>query len=127
MAQTAPREGEGWLLYSAVILGIMGIVRIFDGLWAFKYDDDFPQIQTILFEKDLATYGWIWIILGVLLLVAAFGIVARNQFARWFGVLVASLSAIGAMTWIPYQPVWAFVHVTLAVLVIWGLLVHGER
>ena len=36
-------EGLGWLFFAGTILGIAGIMRIFDSLWAFRYDGVVPD------------------------------------------------------------------------------------
>jgi len=43
---------------------------------------------------NLRTWGWSTLILGALQLLAAAGVVAGNQLARWFGVAVLGLNAI---------------------------------
>ena len=54
---------------------------------------------------SLRTWGWITLIIGVLQLLAAAGVVAGNQWARWFGVVVLGLSAIDQMFFISRLPV----------------------
>jgi hypothetical protein len=34
---TIDEEGEGWLIFAAVVLGVAGIMRVFDAIWAFRY------------------------------------------------------------------------------------------
>ena len=60
-------------------------------------------------------------------LVAGFGIFARNQLARWFGVAVAAVNLIAALTSIEAYPFWALVVVGIDVLVIYGLAAYGDR
>ena len=52
---------------------------------------------------------------------AGFGILARNQLARWFGVAVAAVTLIAALTSHETYPFWALVIVGIDVLVIYGL------
>jgi hypothetical protein len=58
---------------------------------------------------------------------AGFGIFARNQRARWFGVAVAAVNLIAALTSIEAYPFWALVIVGIDVLVIYGLAAYGDR
>ena len=37
---TGTPRGAGWLAFASTMLFISGGMKIFDGLWAFKYDDD---------------------------------------------------------------------------------------
>ncbi len=36
-------KGEGWLIFAAVVLGVAGIMRVFDAIWAFRYHGVLPQ------------------------------------------------------------------------------------
>ena len=121
-------EGGGWLLFAATILGIAGIMRIFDGIWAFRYDGVVPdELESALLGKSLSTYGWAWIIVGVVLILSSFAILNRSQFARWIGIFAGGLLAITAIWWIPYYPVWSLLYVLIGVLVIYALAVYGSR
>ena len=76
---------------------------------------------------ELRTWGWIVLIIGALQVLAGFGIFARNQFARWFGVAVAAVNLIAALTSISAYPFWALVIIGIDVLVIYGLAAYGDR
>jgi hypothetical protein len=120
--------GTGWLWFAATILAVTGVMRILDAIWAFKYDDDIPEgVQTIIFEDDLAAWGWVWLILGVLLIVAAVGVVGGSEWARWFGLVVAGLGSIVAFSQVYFQPWAALIGVMLSILVMYALAVYGGR
>jgi hypothetical protein len=122
------RAGTGWLTFAAVMLLLSGIFKIFDALWAFKYDDEVSQeVQTIVFEGDLQTYGWVWLVIGVLLVAAGLSVLSGAEWARWVGIIAASIAALTYMPWIYFQPFWALVSIFMAVSVIYGLAVYGGR
>ena len=100
------RTGEGWLLFSAIILVTGGVMRIFDAFWAFDKDDEVGDASSaVLFDGDLGAYGWLLLLMGLLLIAAGFGVLSGAQWARWFGIVVASLAAISSMLWIWVYPV----------------------
>jgi hypothetical protein len=76
---------------------------------------------------NLRTWGWITLILGALQLLAAAGVVAGNQFARWFAVAVLGLNAIDQMFFIPAYPFWSLVIITVDVVALYGLCAYGSR
>jgi hypothetical protein len=122
------RRGEGWLLFSAVVLITGGVMRVIDALWAFDKDDEVGErLQVLLWDDNLAAYGWLWLIVGVLLIVAGFGVMTGSQMARWFGIVMASLAAISAMLWIYAFPIWSLLSVLVAVMVIYALTTYGGR
>jgi hypothetical protein len=114
------------LSFAAALLVVSGIFKILDALWAFKYDDDVSdEVQTVLFENDLASWGWVWLGVGIILILAGFAVVSGSQWARWVGIVAASLAAISFLPWIYYKPLWTILSVTLAVLVIYALAAYG--
>lgn len=123
-----PRQGAGWLLFASVILMMAGVMRIIDALWAFDKDDEIGEnLQVILFDDDLASYGWMWLIIGILLLVAGFGVLSGSGLARWFGIFMAAIAAISSMLWIYEFPIWSLVSTAIAVMVIYALAAFGGR
>jgi hypothetical protein len=123
---------SGWLIFSAVVLIIAGIMRIFDAIWAFRYDGPVANnLHDAVFGHSLTTYGWIWLIVGILLMVAGFVVLSPTpsisvDVARWFGIVASAIAAITAVTWVPYYPFWAFIYIAIAVVVIYGLAAREE-
>jgi hypothetical protein len=104
------------------------VFKILDALWAFKYDDEVSEeVQTVLFENDLESWGWVWLVVGIVLILAGFAVVSGAQWARWVGIVTASIAAIVFLPWIYYEPLWTILSVTLAVLVIYALATYGGR
>lgn len=119
--------GEGWLLFAALVMVTGGIIRVFDALWAFDRDDELVgEIDAVWFGDNLAFYGWLWLVVGILLICAGFGVLARVQWARWFGIGMAVISAVTSMLWIYAFPIWALVGVVISFAVIYGLATYGE-
>ena len=118
------REGSGWLVYSGVMLIIVGVVSVFDAIWAFRYSDTVADL--IFFENDLAVWGWIWLIIGIVLISAGAQVFNRAQWARWLGVVAASVAIVSNVSWAQIQPTASLIGVVLASLVLYGLIAHGE-
>ena len=125
---TAAPAGEGWLFFAGTVLGLAGIMRIFDGIWALSYDGAIPEgLQDAVLGSDLDTYGWLWIAAGVLLILVSFGVIARSQLARWIGYLGAVVLGVSATFWLPYYPVWSLIYIAIAVMVFYALARYGGR
>lgn len=118
-------QGAGWMLFASVIMITGGIMRLLDAFWAFDRDDDL--ISETLFFDDLNTWGWVWLVVGALLVVAGFAVLAGSEWARWFGIVIAAFGGISAMTWIYAYPIWSLVNVLIAALVIYALTTYGGR
>ncbi|HEX4161752.1 MAG TPA: hypothetical protein VHZ05_04605 [Acidimicrobiales bacterium] len=121
-------DGKGWLVFSALVLGVAGIMRIFDGIWAFRYKGALPEnLQNALLGTTLKNYGWLWLIVGILLILCALGVMARSQISRWIGVFAGAVLAISAIWWMPYYPIWSLAYIGIGIFVIYGLVVYGGR
>lgn len=120
--------GSGWLAFAAALLVTSGVFKVFDALWAFKYDDEIAEpVQTILFEDDLAAWGWVWLIVGTILILAGFSVVSGAEWARWVGIIAALIASVFFTPWIYFQPLWTILSVSLCVMVIYALATYGGR
>ena len=62
--------GFGWMFFAGTILGMAGIMRLFDALWAFRYDGVIPdELEGAVLGTSLTTYGWVWLVIGCVLIV----------------------------------------------------------
>ena len=120
--------GEGWLFFAGTMLGIAGLMRIIDAVWAFHYNGVLPEnLKDGLFGSNLNNYGWAWLIVGVILVLSSYLVLTRSQLARWIGYIAAVIGALSAMTWMPYYPIWSLTYVALAVLTFYALARYGGR
>jgi hypothetical protein len=121
-------RGEGWILFAGIVLGVAGIMRIFDAIWAFRYKGVVPSnLQAAIFGHSLKTYGWVYLIVGIILILCAFAVFSRSQIARWVGIAAGAIGAISAVWWMPYYPIWSLTYVALGALVIYALAAYGGR
>ena len=96
------------------------------GLIAIINDEFYVITQNCILELDTSTWGWIHLIVGVIVLVAGFGLFTAKTWARTVGVIIAVLSAIVAFMWLPYYPVWGVIFIVVSIAIIWALTVHGH-
>jgi hypothetical protein len=125
------REVGGWTIgfaiFAGVILGLAGIFQALAGLAAI-IDDQFFVVGThYAYELDVTAWGWIHLIYGVILVAAGYGVFQGATWARVVGITLAAIGAIGNFFFIPYEPVWAILLITLDVLVIAALSAYGAR
>ena len=116
----------GWLLFAAIMIAIAGVLNVIYGIAAIG-DSRFFVEDTRYILSGLNTWGWITMFIGVLQLVACVSIVRGGEFGRWFGIVVASLSAIGALLALPGYPFWSLAIFAVDILIIYGLAAYGGR
>jgi hypothetical protein len=117
-------RGGGWITFAAVMLGLGGTFAVLEGILAIANSRVYTGHQTFVFS-NLNTWGWIVLLLGVCMLLAAFGLFSGSELARWFGVFVASINAIGQLYYVPAYPFWALTMFTVDLLIIYGLVAYA--
>jgi hypothetical protein len=121
---SAEPKGAGWVLFSAIMLGFAGVWNIIAGILAIDSSKVYTAAATYVFS-DLNTWGWIILALGALSVLAAFTLMTGSELARWFGIAVAGLSAIGQLMFVHANPWWSMAVFAIDVLIIYGLAMYA--
>jgi hypothetical protein len=125
---TMDERGDGWIVFAAVVLGVAGVMRVFDAIWAFRYHGVLPEnLENAIFGHSLRTYAWIYVFVAAILILCAFAVLQRSQIARWVGVVAGAIAAISAVWWMPYYPIWSLTYIGLGIAVIYALVAYGGR
>jgi hypothetical protein len=120
------RRGGGLLVFSAIVLGVAGIMRIFDAIWAFRYHGVLPQhLEGAIFGTSLKTYGWVYLIVAAVLILCALLVLQGSQLGRWVGMFAAAIGCISAIWWMPYYPIWSLTYIAICAVVIYALAAYG--
>lgn len=121
-------RGQGWVIFAGIVLLAAGVMRFFDAIWAFSYHGTVPQnLQNAIFGHSLSTYGWLWLVVSIILFLSGLAVMIGSQLGRWVGVAAGAIGAVSAIWWMPYYPIWSLTYVTLGILVIYALLAYGQR
>ena len=122
----APSRWTGLVVFAAFMMWLLGFFQAIAGLAAIV-NDDYYKVATarLLIVSNYTTWGWIHLVLGVLIFLAGIGVMSGNPLARGVGVGLAGLSAISALAFSAAAPVWAVVVIVVDVLIIYALTVHG--
>ncbi|MEU8774073.1 hypothetical protein [Streptomyces sp. NPDC048606] len=127
----APVQGAGspsaWATggatFAGVLMAVNGVFSVFEGIAALAKDDVYVPIGDYTFKFNLTSWGWIHLILGVIVFIAGVGILKGAEWGRVAGIALAALSVVIHFLWLPYQPLWALIAIAIGVFVIWALCV----
>jgi hypothetical protein len=121
---------SGWatgaIYFAGAMLILIGLFDFFMGLAAIIDDQFFVPLPNYFITLDITGWGWIHVILGVVVAAAGLGVFVGATWARVVGIIVAGLSAVANFLFIPHYPVWSVLIIALDVWVIWALAVHGR-
>ncbi len=115
----------GWIIFAGTMMIIGGALNAFHGLVAVVNDDWVVWQNRSDVYLDLSEWGWIHLILGVIVVICGFGVFTGNILARTVGVVLAGLSMLANFLFLPAYPLWALTIITIDALVIWALTAHG--
>jgi hypothetical protein len=105
---------------------MIGFWHAIAGLVALFEDQFYVVGQEYVFQLDVTTWGWIHLILGIVVVLAGVALFSGAVWARTIGVILAVVSAVAAFAWLPYYPIWGALIAASAIFVIWALTAHGR-
>ena len=123
---TRETRGAGWQTFSGLVLALGGIFAVIDGLMA-VYRSTFFVGNAVFVFSDLKTWGWITFALGALAIVSGLAVFSGREWARWVGIGIAGLGAIGQLITAQAYPLWSLMIMTVYVMAVYGLAVYGVR
>jgi hypothetical protein len=124
-------ESETWASgvaqFGAVIMILVGAYQAATGLVALVGNELFLTTQNYVFQLDTTKWGWIHLVLGVVVVLAGCAVLARRTWGVVLGLVFCGLSAIANFAFIPHYPIWSMLIIALDVLVIWALLTYRAQ
>src|SRR5215208_4966704 len=122
-------DSSGWwagtALFAALLMIMVGVWQAVVGLIAIFENDFYVATRNYLFQFDATTWGWIHLVVGLVVAFAGWGLLSGRTWARVVGITVVLLSALANFLWLPYYPFWALLLITLDIFVIWAITAHG--
>ena len=118
----------GGVVLAALTLLVLGAVQAYVAFVAF-FSSSYLYVPSsaLAVRLNYATWGWLQLTMGVLMVAAGYGLLAGQKWARVVAVVLACLSAIANMTFIAAYPWWAVTIIVLDVVVIYAVTVHGAE
>lgn len=118
----------GWIGFGGVIMILSGILQTIAGLVGI-FSNTFYTISNnssqLLVVHSTHAWGWVNLIVGLVVLLAGFSLLGGSTWARVVAVLFAMGSVIVNMVNMPLYPLWSILTITLGVIVIYAVIAHG--
>ncbi len=116
----------GWIGFAGVMMLLVGSFHVIQGLVAVFQDEYYLVTRSgLIAEVDYTAWGWVHVIVGIVIMAAGIAVFTGKVWARLVGVVLAALSAIVNIGFLAAYPVWCTIMIAVDVLVIWALTVHG--
>ncbi|MFJ1702567.1 hypothetical protein [Kitasatospora sp. NPDC088346] len=118
---------SGWTVLAAVLMIFGGAMAIAQGIAAIAKDDLIVSTRNYAFQFSVTGWGWVHLILGIVIVLAGFALFSGAVWARTVGVVLAGLSALANFLWLPYYPFWAVIVIAMDIFIIWALCAGAFR
>ncbi len=115
----------GWVGFASIMLLLVGFFHVIAGFAALFTDTVYLIGEENIWALDYTQWGWIHVIGGLLAIWAASSLMQGHAFGRTVAVIVALVSAVANMLFIPIYPIWSLLIITVDILVLWAVIVHG--
>lgn len=120
---------SGWKTFAGIMLLLVGVLNVIDGLVAITQVSYIRRNThgVLPLTNNIKTWGWVELIVGVIIVLAAFGVLSGATWARIVGIFVAGLNLLFQFTYLGHNAFWSFTMIVIDILVIYGLAAHGGR
>jgi hypothetical protein len=128
---TSTNVGGGWIGWSAfggILMVLTGIAQGFLGITALvnkQYLFLTGNNSLVLNSQHTVAWGWVQLVLGVLVLGAGFSLLHASNWARAFASVFVAASFLVSLAFLSVFPVWAVILLVLDVLMLYSLVVRG--
>jgi hypothetical protein len=118
----------GWVFFAGILMIMLGFFQAIAGLVAI-FDDTFYLVTKsgLVVSVDYTVWGWVHLIIGVVAFLAGYAVMSGKTWGRTIGIILAVVSAIVNMAFIGAYPWWSIIIITMDVLIIYALAVHGRE
>ncbi|RAG87293.1 hypothetical protein DN069_01815 [Streptacidiphilus pinicola] len=116
---------HGGMRFAAVLLLVVGVLGVLQGIAAVAGDSIYASVGKYAFKFNLTAWGWIHMVLGVLSVLAGWGVLRDTTWGRTLGIWLASLSMIASFLFLIYLPAWSLAIIAIDVFIVWALVSYA--
>jgi len=119
----SPRAWSGWIGFASLMLMIIGAIDFFQGLIAVIRKEYYAFTPQGLIIFNVTTWGWLAMILGIILFLVGLGLAGGAGWARWVAIILIAVNLLGTLGWLGNSstPVWSLTLVALQIIVLYAL------
>jgi hypothetical protein len=118
---------SGLTVFAAAMMLISGVWQALTGFAAVVRDNVYVATPEYIYSFDLTGWGWLHLLLGILVAVVGFAVLKGQTWARVAGIALVCVSMIANFIFLPYYPLWSLTIIALNVAVIWALATYRRE
>jgi hypothetical protein len=119
--QQGPGAATGAPLFVGMMLALSGVLSILEGISGIARDRLYSVPGQYEYRFGITAWGWINLVVGILLLVAALGMLGGKSWGRPAALGLAAVSLVTQFMFVPYYPLWSIAVMTLDLVILWSV------
>ncbi|MEV0586657.1 hypothetical protein [Nonomuraea sp. NPDC050310] len=117
----------GWIWFAGMMLIMNGLFNVITGLYAIFDDQLYVPSRFGLLLFDRTGWGWVHLILGIVLVIVGMAVSVGRGWARFVSVILVMINALTQLVWIAVNPWWSLIIIVIDVFILYALIVHGKE
>jgi hypothetical protein len=117
---------NGFILFAAIMMAVLGTMSAINGLIALFNDEVYIVTDTHVVGLDFTQWGWVHLILGVIVVFAAFALFSGAVWARIICAILAGLVIVAQFGTIEAYPFWSIAMIAVGIGVIYSCCTMGR-
>jgi hypothetical protein len=122
-----PTGWVGWVYFAGILLIVRAFFEAFQGIISLTHNTFYVVTAQQLAVFNFTAWGWGQILLAMVMLFAGFSVLSGHMFGRIVAVIVATVSLMANLAFLPAYPVWSVAAIAIDVLILYAVVVHGSE
>ncbi|GAA0928644.1 DUF7144 family membrane protein [Virgisporangium aurantiacum] len=128
-SRPAPRltPWVGWIVFAGLVMIAGGVLNMIQGLVALLDEDYYAAQSDLMVDVSYQVWGWTLLLFGAFVAAAGYELLSGRMWARWVAVVLLAFDALLNFAFAASYPFWSVIAISLDVIVIYALVVHGRE
>ena len=116
----------GIRVFAGILLVAHGLLQVLSGIAAVSDEDFFTIPPGFVYDLNVTAWGWVHIVLGLLLALVGYGVLANSTLGRAVAIPLVVIAMVNNFLFLPAYPLWSIVLVALDIFILWALVTAPE-
>lgn len=122
----AQAASMGLARLAGLLMVVLSTVQVITGVTALLTGQMPGATSRHLLALSATTWGWVHLLLGVVVGMAGLAVIIGQLWGRLIGILLVAVTMVACFASLSHHPAWSVVGIALGVVTLWALCVFDE-